>query len=50
MARSRLHAREGSGGAYKVALYLDCAGLDWEQVGVCDRPTAKRVTQAGATQ
>jgi glutathione S-transferase len=33
MARYRLHCVGGSGNAYKVALYLNCAGLDWEPVG-----------------
>jgi glutathione S-transferase len=34
MARYRLHCVGASGNAYKVALYLNCAGLDWEPVGV----------------
>lgn len=34
MAHYRLHCVGGSGNAYKVALYLNCAGLDWEPVGV----------------
>lgn len=34
MARYRLHCVGGSGNAYKVALYLNCAGIDWEPVGV----------------
>ena len=34
MARYRLHCNGGSGHSYKVALYLGCAGLDWEPVGV----------------
>ena len=34
MARYKLHCVPGSGNAYKVALYLNCAGLDWEPVGV----------------
>jgi len=34
MARYRLHCVGGSGNAYKLALYLNCAGLDWEPVGV----------------
>src|SRR3954465_6017247 len=34
MARYRLHCIGASGNSYKVALYLNCAGLDWEPVGV----------------
>jgi glutathione S-transferase len=34
MAHYRLYCTEGSGNSYKVALYLSCAGLDWEPVGV----------------
>ena len=34
MARYRLHCNGASGHSYKVALYLNCAGLDWEPVGV----------------
>ena len=34
MAQYRLHCVGGSGNAYKLALYLNCAGLDWEPVGV----------------
>jgi glutathione S-transferase len=34
MAHYRLHCVGGSGNSYKVALYLNCAGLDWEAVGV----------------
>jgi glutathione S-transferase len=34
MARYRLHCTGASGNSYKVALYLNCAGLDWEPVGV----------------
>jgi glutathione S-transferase len=34
MARYRLHCIGASGNSYKVALYLACAGLDWEPVGV----------------
>ncbi|MGB9367707.1 MAG: glutathione S-transferase N-terminal domain-containing protein [Xanthobacteraceae bacterium] len=30
----RLYCTQGSGNSYKVALYLNCAGLDWEPVGV----------------
>jgi glutathione S-transferase len=30
----RLHCIGASGNSYKVALYLNCAGLDWEPVGV----------------
>lgn len=30
----RLHCVGASGNSYKVALYLACAGLDWEPVGV----------------
>jgi glutathione S-transferase len=34
MARYKLHCIGASGNSYKVALYLNCAGLDWEPVGV----------------
>jgi len=34
MAQYKLHCVGGSGNAYKVALYLNCAGLDWKPVGV----------------
>jgi len=34
MARYRLYCVGASGNSYKVALYLNCAGLDWEPVGV----------------
>jgi glutathione S-transferase len=34
MAQYKLHCVGGSGNAYKLALYLNCAGLDWEPVGV----------------
>jgi glutathione S-transferase len=32
MARYKLHCFCQSGNSYKVALYLNCAGLDWEPV------------------
>lgn len=34
MAQYKLHCVGASGNAYKVALYLTCAGLDWEAVGI----------------
>jgi glutathione S-transferase len=34
MAQYKLHCFCQSGNAYKVALYLNCAGLDWEPVFV----------------
>jgi len=34
MDRYRLYCTGASGNSYKVALYLNCAGLDWEPVGV----------------
>ncbi|MFA5952406.1 MAG: glutathione S-transferase [Hyphomicrobium sp.] len=34
MATYRLHCFKQSGNTYKVALYLECAGLDWEPVAV----------------
>lgn len=34
MTDYRLHCIGASGNSYKVALYLNCAGLDWEPVGV----------------
>src|SRR5436305_7855832 len=34
MARYRLYCNGTSGNSYKLALYLNCAGLDWEPVGV----------------
>jgi glutathione S-transferase len=34
MSRYRLHCIGASGNSYKLALYLNCAGLDWEPVGL----------------
>jgi glutathione S-transferase len=34
MAHYKLHCNGGSGNSYKLALYLNCAGLDWEPIGV----------------
>jgi glutathione S-transferase len=34
MARYKLHCNGGSGHSYKIALYLSCAGLEWEPAGV----------------
>jgi glutathione S-transferase len=34
MAQYKLHCIGASGNSYKIALYLNCAGLDWEPVGV----------------
>ena len=34
MAQYRLYCIGASGNSYKVALYLNCAGLDWEPVGL----------------
>jgi len=34
IAQYKLHCVGASGNSYKVALYLNCAGLDWEPVGV----------------
>ncbi|OAF15093.1 glutathione S-transferase [Bradyrhizobium neotropicale] len=34
MARYRLHCVGASGNSFKVALFLNCAGIDWEPVGV----------------
>ena len=34
MAQYKLHCFCQSGNSYKVALYLNCAGLDWEPVFV----------------
>jgi glutathione S-transferase len=34
MAQYKLYCCGGSGNSYKVALYLNCAGLDWEPIGV----------------
>ena len=34
MARYRLYCVGGSGNSFKVALFLNCAALDWEPVGV----------------
>jgi glutathione S-transferase len=34
MAYYKLHCIGASGNSYKLALYLNCAGLDWELVGV----------------
>jgi glutathione S-transferase len=34
MAQYKLYCVGASGNSYKVALYLNCAGLDWEPVGI----------------
>lgn len=34
MAKYKLHCVGASGNAYKVALYLACADLDWEPIGI----------------
>ena len=34
MAYYKLHCNGGSGNSYNLALYLNCAGLDWEPIGV----------------
>jgi len=34
VANYKLHCVGASGNSYKVALYLNCAGLNWEPVGV----------------
>jgi glutathione S-transferase len=34
MARYKLYCIGASGNSYKVALYMNCAGLDWEPIGV----------------
>ncbi|OAF02450.1 glutathione S-transferase [Bradyrhizobium centrolobii] len=34
MARYRLHCVGASGNSFKVALFLNCAGIDWEPIGV----------------
>src|SRR5437762_13028791 len=34
MAQYKLHCFSQSGNSYKVALYLNCAGLDWEPMFV----------------
>ncbi|WP_341510748.1 glutathione S-transferase [Bradyrhizobium sp. ISRA442] len=34
MARYRLHCVGASGNSFKVALFLNCAGVDWDPVGV----------------
>lgn len=34
MTQYRLHCVGASGNSFKVALFLNCAGLDWEPVGV----------------
>jgi glutathione S-transferase len=34
MAEYKLYCVGASGNSYKVALYLSCAGLDWEPVGI----------------
>jgi glutathione S-transferase len=34
MARYKLHCIGASGNSYKLALYMNCAGFDWEPVGV----------------
>jgi glutathione S-transferase len=34
MSRYKLYCTGASGNSYKVALFLNCAGLDWEPIGV----------------
>lgn len=34
MSQYKLHCNGASGNSYKIALYLNCAGLDWEPIGV----------------
>jgi glutathione S-transferase len=34
MSRYKLYCTGASGNSYKVALFLNCAGLDWEPVGI----------------
>src|SRR3954469_2265749 len=34
MAKYKLYCIGASRNSYKVALYLNCAGLDWEPVGI----------------
>src|SRR5258705_3027205 len=34
MTQYKLHCVGASGNSYKVALYLNCAGLDWKPVGI----------------
>jgi glutathione S-transferase len=34
MTQYKLHCNGASGNSYKIALYMNCAGLDWEPVGV----------------
>ena len=34
MTQYKLHCNGASGNSFKIALYLNCAGLDWEPVGV----------------
>lgn len=34
MAKYRLYCIGASGNSYKLALYMNCAGLDWEPVGI----------------
>jgi glutathione S-transferase len=34
MATYKLDCNGGSGNSYKLALYLNCAGLDWQPIGV----------------
>ena len=48
MAHYRLYCTARSGNSYKVALYLNCAGLDWEPVGVEIRRRRERATRTGA--
>ena len=36
MAKYKLYCIGASGNSYKVALYLNCAGLDWERHVVID--------------
>ena len=34
MAQYKLYCNGASGNSYKIALYLNCACLDWEPIGV----------------
>jgi glutathione S-transferase len=50
MARYRLHCVGASGNSFKVALFLNYAGLDWEPIGVdfAGGQTRDPVCQSGA--
>jgi hypothetical protein len=49
MSRYKLHCTGASGNSYKVPLFLNCAGLDWEPVGV-DLGAGRHVMRFGGPE